>query len=166
MSSPASSRTAHFLLLLLANPVTSYPSYQASIPNGDKVKDGNGDAAPGVGHERITGGGTKNQFGLDFMECPGPCKSWTKALCEMDSDKDGLSNGVELGDPNCVWSKGEAPAETTGISHPGIASSADLARARDTCEGPWRRRWTSSFQRTRCPRAGRPTLSSPSTSRS
>ena len=27
-----------------------YPSYNNKIPNGEKVKDGNGEAWPGVGH--------------------------------------------------------------------------------------------------------------------
>lgn len=28
--------------------------------------------------------------------------TWTTALCRMDSDGDGVSNGRELGDPNCT----------------------------------------------------------------
>ena len=27
---------------------------------------------------------------------------WAK-VCDLDSDGDGFSNGVELGDPDCVW---------------------------------------------------------------
>ncbi|XP_033732467.1 tyramine beta-hydroxylase-like isoform X2 [Pecten maximus] len=49
------------------------------------------------------------------------CK-WTRALCEMDSDGDGKTNGEELGDPACVWVKGNSPAATNGISHPGTCT--------------------------------------------
>ena len=42
----------------------------------------------------------------------------------MDSDKDGKTNGEELGDPNCVWSEGEVPELTNfQLSHPGEPSS-------------------------------------------
>ena len=27
----------------------------------------------------------------------------------MDSDGDGMSNGEELGDPDCVWTQGDTP---------------------------------------------------------
>ena len=43
---------------------------------------------------------------------------WTAALCMMDSDGDGMLNGVELGDPNCGWINGDAsPGPVLG--HPG-----------------------------------------------
>ena len=44
---------------------------------------------------------------------------WSVALCRADSDGDGRSNGEELGDPECVWRRGEEPATVTGLSHPG-----------------------------------------------
>jgi len=31
------------------------------------------------------------------------------SLCEMDSDGDGKTNGEELGDPDCVWIRGQSP---------------------------------------------------------
>ncbi len=40
----------------------------------------------------------------------------------MDSDGDGLSNGAELGDPDCIWYKGGPPPSIISIaslSHPG-----------------------------------------------
>ena len=46
---------------------------------------------------------------------------WNEVLCRKDSDGDGLTNGQELGDPDCVWKKGEAPQRTTDITHPGMA---------------------------------------------
>lgn len=38
----------------------------------------------------------------------------------MDSDGDGLSNGEELGDPQCDWQKGNTPHRTVNITHPGM----------------------------------------------
>jgi hypothetical protein len=48
-------------------------------------------------------GGLLNAFGRDFAASG---LAWTPALCARDSDGDGKSNGVELGDPLCVWSRG------------------------------------------------------------
>jgi len=31
-------------------------------------------------------------------------------LCAKDSDGDGMTNGEELGDPNCVWTQGAVPS--------------------------------------------------------
>nr|KAG5701886.1 hypothetical protein BaRGS_014951 [Batillaria attramentaria] len=52
--------------------------------------------------------------------CSGVHVIWTRALCEADSDGDGLTNGQELGDPDCVWKAGDIPASSSNISHPGI----------------------------------------------
>ena len=38
----------------------------------------------------------------------------------MDSDGDGMTNGAELGDPDCTWTPGTAPKFSAGISHPGV----------------------------------------------
>lgn len=39
----------------------------------------------------------------------------------MDSDGDGMTNGYELGDPNCVWIAGQGitPERVIDITHPG-----------------------------------------------
>merc|ERR1712039_449911 len=47
----------------------------------------------------------------------------TRDLCLQDSDGDGQPNGLELGDPDCVWSVGSVPTRTTDISHPGYSDS-------------------------------------------
>ena len=44
-------------------------------------------------------------------------RNWS-AICNLDSDGDGKTNGEELGDPNCVWTKGETP-NGPATSHPG-----------------------------------------------
>jgi hypothetical protein len=52
--------------------------------------------------------------------------TWTKELCEADSDGDGQTNGQELGDPCCVWVAGQTDtAYMMGFSpsHPGHAGS-------------------------------------------
>ena len=49
-------------------------------------------------------------------------KVWDECICRADSDGDGKSNGEELGDPECVWKPGQAPARTTDITHPGNSS--------------------------------------------
>jgi dopamine beta-monooxygenase len=43
---------------------------------------------------------------------------WTAALCAKDSDGDGATNGVELGDPTCVWTVGADPTGSA-TGHPG-----------------------------------------------
>ena len=43
----------------------------------------------------------------------------------MDSDGDGITNGEELGDPQCVWTPGNNPNRTTNITHPGNQINTD-----------------------------------------
>jgi len=108
---------------LLADTVLAFSSFKANIPNGENVVRG-GSAHKGVGHNARSGGGSLNPFGMAFSM---QGKSWTKALCEMDSDGDGQTNGFELGDPDCIWSEGQTPARTTEISHPGFSDSISNA---------------------------------------
>ncbi|XP_076468958.1 dopamine beta-hydroxylase-like [Babylonia areolata] len=98
-----------------------YPMYGQEIPNGDQVPH---PCKPnflwhGVGHQISQGGGARNPFGEDFAANG---HKWTEALCRKDSDGDGRTNGEELGDPECVWSKGQTPPVTaaTSLSHPGV----------------------------------------------
>ena len=107
-----------FLLLLLIivsigtiSTTSAYPTFAEEIPNGYSVPNPGpqGGVWAGVGHENSGGGGPLNPFGEDFKANG---FTWTEELCNMDSDGDGRSNGVELGDPDCVWMKGggEEPA--------------------------------------------------------
>ncbi|XP_071097014.1 dopamine beta-hydroxylase-like [Haliotis cracherodii] len=112
--------------LLLLQCTTCYRYYQDQIPNGDQVPH---PCKPnfiwrGVGHLSALGGGDNNQFGLDFANNG---HKWTKTLCELDSDGDGKSNGMELGDPSCSWTaaSGNFPERKTGITHPGVCDPLD-----------------------------------------
>lgn len=75
--------------------------------NSGKTNTGFGDDSEGY----LVGSGSKSQRHVDWAQ-----------LCPLDSDGDGLTNGQELNDPNCVWVRGQAnPGGTT--SNPGKASS-------------------------------------------
>lgn len=113
--------------------VEARSSYPNRLPNSRNVKDDEGNALPaGLGHTNLFGGGARNQFGLDFARVGG--FQWNQALCELDSDGDGRTNGEELGDPNCVWSVGQAPELTVDITHPGVANTFD--KNKNKTEGP------------------------------
>lgn len=88
------------MLCALLAPTLGYPQYRARVPNGYV----NGQA---TGHAGAT------PFRWAFRDAG---YAWTRALCEADTDGDGQSNGLELGDPCCVWSVGDEPAFSTDIS--------------------------------------------------
>lgn len=71
----------------------------------------------GVGHTQIHGGGALSTFGEDFRRAG---YRWTIDLCRTDSDLDGESNGLELGDPCCEWKEGAQPRRPWRLSSPGI----------------------------------------------
>lgn len=62
-------------------------------------------------------------------------------LCVLDSDRDGWTNGQELGDPNCVWKPGDAkpmglltnPGEYESAPPP-VCGSGKL-EANEACDG-------------------------------
>lgn len=109
------------LSLAVVAPVTlALPQYADYIPNGRSVPNPGpqGGVWAGVGHTNAGGGGELNPFGRDFAA---QGHTWTTELCEMDSDGDGRSNGIELGDPYCVWSKAdETSPNGPALSHPGF----------------------------------------------
>eukprot|EP00405_Crypthecodinium_cohnii_P022868 CAMPEP_0206473480 /NCGR_PEP_ID=MMETSP0324_2-20121206/32887_1 /ASSEMBLY_ACC=CAM_ASM_000836 /TAXON_ID=2866 /ORGANISM="Crypthecodinium cohnii, Strain Seligo" /LENGTH=161 /DNA_ID=CAMNT_0053948411 /DNA_START=111 /DNA_END=596 /DNA_ORIENTATION=+ len=114
-------------LLLSIGGADTHSTFVSLIPNGDKVKV-DGETVAALGHVNAEGDGIRNGFGHGF-ETAG--EVWTKAFCQTDSDGDGASNGLELGDPNCTWTVGETPARTTDLSHPGLASSKTTATESD-----------------------------------
>jgi len=103
--------------LLSLGDVHAYDKYLPLIPNGRNVKDCDGADHLGVGHIRSAGSGPRNAFGIDFAAAG---YKWSQELCEKDSDGDGVINGVELGDPRCIWQEGQTPEFNLAITHPGI----------------------------------------------
>ena len=113
-------------LALVSAPAHAWESYRRMIPNGDNVRTDDGEIWAGVGHTSFFGGGPTNAFGRDFGRAG---YKWTKELCEKDSDKDGKTNGQELGDPECTWKQGEKP-KFSCATNPGIKNDED-----EFCEG-------------------------------
>lgn len=116
--SGAGSAAAYFrsVLLLAAHAaaplgVSAHMAFQEYVPNALHLPKG-----AAVGHRSTKGGGALNAFGEAFKAAG---FEWTSELCHADSDKDGQSNGRELGDPCCVWKPGDVPLRMYGISHPG-----------------------------------------------
>lgn len=110
---------AAVVVSMLASSVYGYAHFQHEIPNGDRVPNTCFPSTKwmGVGHQNVNGGGERNPFGNDFKANG---KTWNKTICQKDSDGDGLSNGQELGDPNCVWTIGQTPTRSENITHPGV----------------------------------------------
>ncbi|CAL8086686.1 unnamed protein product [Calicophoron daubneyi] len=109
-------------VVLFFSYVNAYPEYAYNIPNGHNVPNPcvPGTMIQGVGHEDPLGGGPLNSFGEDYIRY----ESW-EDICRLDSDKDGRTNGEELGDPNCVWTPGSTPERETDITHPGVCTPVD-----------------------------------------
>mmetsp|Transcript_73177 Transcript_73177/g.184801 ORF Transcript_73177/g.184801 Transcript_73177/m.184801 type:complete len:139 (-) Transcript_73177:126-542(-) len=107
-------------------------TYQKLFPNGDKVMR-NGEAWPAVGHMSPGYTPDKNPFGLAFSAAG---HEWTTQLCQEDSDGDGQTNGLELGDPLCEWTPGSTPARVEDISHPGFGDSVTAAADAGAASAP------------------------------
>ncbi|XP_053381030.1 uncharacterized protein LOC123555574 isoform X2 [Mercenaria mercenaria] len=107
------------LLVGIISNALGYEIYQREIPNGEMVPHPCKENFlwRGVGHFNEMGGGPRNPFGLDFKANN---FRWDSVLCQKDSDGDGKTNGEELGDPECVWTKGKQPTRKTRLTHPGI----------------------------------------------
>jgi hypothetical protein len=98
--------------VLHAKPSQAKPEFVSAVPN-----------APDSCLTCHTSPPTLNVFGLDVQaHLAGGVPNWL-AVCALDSDKDGKTNGAELGDPCCTWTKGTAAPYTTGLSKPSDATS-------------------------------------------
>ncbi|OWF37813.1 Temptin [Mizuhopecten yessoensis] len=108
----------------------AYPPFREYIPNSLRVPDPCYTRMIGrktqlryvqaVGHYGVSS--DRNPFGRDFKRTRG---NWT-ILCRMDSDKDGVYNGYELGDTHCRWNKNDPRTRRylrVPYSHPGIAET-------------------------------------------
>merc|ERR1719502_1078584 len=101
---------------------------------GDQAQGQPESVCNGVGHFNCMGGSLPlNQFGQDFEK---EGWKWTEALCKMDSDGDGQTNGEELGDPCCLWSRGDHPSphmQSSFPSHPGVANDKRDSYSKPSC---------------------------------
>ncbi|KAH3716267.1 dopamine beta-hydroxylase-like isoform X2 [Dreissena polymorpha] len=130
------------MFCLLATFVTltsAYSSFRNSIPNGNNVRHPCNASLTwaGVGHENQGGGGARNPFGIAWKANG---LIWNSAMCMQDSDEDGRTNGMELGDPNCTWSSGKTPSFAAS-GHPGICEpiNSPTCQQKNTflnCGGP------------------------------
>mmetsp|Transcript_25756 Transcript_25756/g.70809 ORF Transcript_25756/g.70809 Transcript_25756/m.70809 type:complete len:236 (-) Transcript_25756:195-902(-) len=81
-------------------------------PDGFCLGLGHLDCGGGLEKDRVesTNQMALNPFGDDYRASG---FSWTKELCETDSDGDGFTNGEELGDPCFQWTMTNANANAT-----------------------------------------------------
>lgn len=88
------------LLFLFATSADAREGRQAQFPHGDTIRC---DACHTQPNRGIT------DFGFDSFAATmdNGIIDWSE-LAAMDSDKDGYSNGLELGDPNGTWRRGDA----------------------------------------------------------
>mmetsp|Transcript_5782 Transcript_5782/g.19262 ORF Transcript_5782/g.19262 Transcript_5782/m.19262 type:complete len:377 (+) Transcript_5782:89-1219(+) len=129
------------LLALLLPLARAEEIYLARIPNGKPLADAVhaelGYSRDSVGHAKSGRGGVGNQnkFAEDFAREVYADRTWTRWLCERDSDGDNRTNGLELGDPCCVWKQGDPDPEVDDLSLPGHADHA-TSRTMPTCAPP------------------------------
>ncbi len=126
MSYSLPSRGVLLLLLLFLAVSTSWsrPKRPGQIPNGTINKCSNC-------HIDSNGGGPRNPFGqmveASFLNATGDV-IWGPDLAGLDADGDGVSNGLELQDPNGLWTIGQpAPGNPALVSLPGDANSVPPA---------------------------------------
>lgn len=120
----------------LAATASARPFRPDQIPNGSDV----GCIAC---HSSAAGGDARNPFGLDVEAIlvgdpiSDASVDWA-AVFAQDSDGDGYSNGVELGDPDGAWVPGEDPAFAVS-SLPGRADDTPCGDGRingpEACDG-------------------------------
>jgi len=105
-----------FLAILGAVSVAEARSFRAGqIPNGFEI-------GCTSCHEGF-GGGPRNAFGLDVEETMVDGNVDWEAICNLDSDGDGYTNGEELGDPDCAWVEGTPAPSDDFPSNPGESTS-------------------------------------------
>lgn len=117
--------TIAVLALLFASSAMAKPTFLVHVPNGsiNSCNTCHGSAVTPV---------TWNAFGEDLQETlVADLPDWA-AVCDLDSDGDGASNGLELGDPDCTWVFGDSdPAGD--VFHPGDdTSTPETAPEADT----------------------------------
>ncbi|GLD92828.1 hypothetical protein PINS_up001407 [Pythium insidiosum] len=90
--------------------VAARQDFSALVPNGAAFED-----RP-IGYVSTADDSPLDSFGK-ALEAAG--RAWTLSLCKGDADGDGQTNGVELGDPCCLWTGKAPPMGTAKVSNPG-----------------------------------------------
>jgi hypothetical protein len=98
------------LILLILSSSSAYPAYNNNVPNGQQIPP----SAVALGHPN----GITRKYTLFANSYIAYGRKWSTSLCMSDSDKDGQSNGLEMGDPCCKWVVGSTPTFVTGLSDP------------------------------------------------
>lgn len=113
--------TALFLLCLFQSNGIARSFRTSMLPNGNAFSCTTCHNFPG---------GPRNAFGLDMEKLVtrgGQEIFWSVALAALDSDGDGVTNGVELGDPAGTWKSGNVdPGDPAKITNPGDAKSFNI----------------------------------------
>lgn len=115
-------------LLATASPAAARGFRQDQLPqapNGCNTCHTNGSGTP------------RNSFGQDVESTlNGTAVDWP-AICMLDSDNDGATNGQELDDPNCTWRIGDSPRTGTSYdpANPNVFPPAMDAGMPDTGAG-------------------------------
>jgi hypothetical protein len=105
-------------IVFWAGPASSRPQFLELVPTPFQC---------GTCHDDPDNRQFRNSFGIDFAT---QHTVWatdndpTDGVCPLDSDRDGLTNGQELGDPNCLWRRGD-PLPDFDATHPGEARDPD-----------------------------------------
>ena len=133
------------IIACLVSTTLGFGSYRDQIPNGRSVRNPCGAGSwQAVGHTQANkgSGGALNSFANDFNAAG---RQWNRQICQADSDGDGMTNGQELGDPNCTWQAGQ-PVYSASRGHPGICEPVTSSQCRQR---------NSFLNQRNCPRLAR-----------
>lgn len=120
-----------FLLLTAASPALARSNRVRQIPNGVDFTCDSCHGILSLSEQHLT------PFGVDVNESLVVGNVNWSALWNLDSDGDGLSNGLELGDPSGTWRTGDvdpdAPTANPGVPNQGICGNG-AAEPDEACD--------------------------------
>lgn len=117
-------------LTLSAGSAMALFGFENGIPNGFS-----GATAQCVYCHTMATGGPRTPFGLEFEDkttVDDIIAAWPE-VSQLDSDADGASNGLELGDPCGEWVSGATPERTADITSPGDPAATTMAMMTEMC---------------------------------